>query len=126
MLNPTHEPIDGIVLRQMPHRNKEIPYRAGASYNHGGIVDSVELLITPAVRVEDLFVRADAKTGVIHIQANVRNAGTETVDGEYGIRHCTGRQRRNDRDHPTCSKNCPSATHSSRRRSKSRIRICGT
>ena len=82
VLNPTHEPIDGIVLRQTPHRNKDMPYRAGASYNHGGIVDSVELLIAPAVRVEDLFVRTDAKSGVMRIQANVRNAGTGTVNGE--------------------------------------------
>ncbi|NQT38044.1 MAG: glycoside hydrolase family 2 [Planctomycetes bacterium] len=83
VLNPTHEPIDGIVLKQIPHRNKEIPYRAGASYNHGGIVDSVELLITPAVRVEDLFVCADAETGVLRIRANIRNAGAGTVDGKF-------------------------------------------
>ncbi|MBN2475736.1 MAG: hypothetical protein JXB62_14085 [Pirellulales bacterium] len=81
VLNPTHEPIDGIVLRQTPHRNKEIPYRAGASYNHGGIVDSVELLIAPAVRIEDLHVCADARTGIVHIRANVRNAGARTVEG---------------------------------------------
>jgi hypothetical protein len=81
VLNPTHQPIDGIVLRQTPHRNKEIPYRAGASYNHGGIVDSVELLVTPPVRIEDLFVRADAKTGDVRIQANVRNAGGVPAKG---------------------------------------------
>jgi len=82
VLNPTHQPIDGIVLKQTPHRNKEIPYRAGASYNHGGIVDSVELLIAPAVRIEDLFVRADAKTGDVRIQANVRNAGNAPAKAE--------------------------------------------
>ena len=52
VLNPTHEPIDGVVLNQTPHRNKVIPYHAGASYNHGGIVDSVELLIVPHVRID--------------------------------------------------------------------------
>jgi len=81
VLNPTHEPMDGIVLNETPHRNKVIPYTAGASYNHGGIVDSVELLITPAVRVEDLFVRPDPPTGTIHVQANVRHAGPAAAPG---------------------------------------------
>jgi hypothetical protein len=26
VLNPTHEPIDGIVLSETPHRNKALPY----------------------------------------------------------------------------------------------------
>jgi hypothetical protein len=74
VLNPTTEPIDGIVLRETPHRNKAMPFYAGGSYNHGGIVDSVELLTTPAVRIDDLFVRADADTGTLRIQAHLRNA----------------------------------------------------
>ena len=45
---PRNSPIDGIVLGETPHRNKVIPYSAGSSYNHGGIVDSVELLVVPA------------------------------------------------------------------------------
>ncbi len=81
VLNPTHESIDGIVLNQTPHRNKVIPYSAGGSYNHGGIVDSVELLVVPAVRVEDLFVRPEMETGVLRIQANVRNAQNAPVRG---------------------------------------------
>ena len=46
--------IDGIVLGETPHRNKALPYSAGSSYNHGGIVDSVELLVVPACYVTDL------------------------------------------------------------------------
>jgi len=75
VLNPANEPIDGIVLSETPHRNKVIPYRAGASYNHGGIVDSVELLVVPAVRIDDLFARPETKTGKIRVQARVHNAG---------------------------------------------------
>jgi len=74
VLNPTHERIDGIVLNETPHRNKVIPYRAGASYNHGGIVDSAELLLAPAVGLDDLFARPDVKTGKIRVQVQVRNA----------------------------------------------------
>ena len=67
VLNPTDEPIDGFVLKETPHRVKE------GITNIGGILDSVELLVAPAVRVENLFVRPDPKTGRISIQANVRN-----------------------------------------------------
>ena len=75
VLNPTHEPIDDIRLTQTPRRNKTYPPKGGCDYNYGGITDSVEVLATPAVRVEDLFVRPDPKTGRIRIQANVCNAG---------------------------------------------------
>jgi len=92
VLNPTHEPIDGIVLNQTPHRNKVIPYRAGASYNDGGIVDSVELLVVPAVRIEDLFARPDIETGKIRVHVNVRNA-TEREAGvqlEFAVAPAAG------------------------------------
>lgn len=80
VLNPTHTPIDGIVLNQTPHRNKVMPYRSGSAWNQGGIVDSVELLAVPAVRVDDLFVRAEPKTGLVRVRAAVRNAGTAPAD----------------------------------------------
>lgn len=79
VLNPTHEPIDGIVLAQTPHRNKALPYSAGSAWNQGGIMDSVELLTVPAVYLEDVFVRPDGKTGRVRIQASVRNAGPVAV-----------------------------------------------
>ncbi|HUT36248.1 MAG TPA: glycoside hydrolase family 2 TIM barrel-domain containing protein [Planctomycetota bacterium] len=74
VLNPTHTPIDGIVLNETPHRNKVMPYSSGSAWNQGGIMDSVELLVAPPVRVEGLFARPDWKTGVIRVQASVRNA----------------------------------------------------
>ncbi|MCX6901068.1 MAG: glycoside hydrolase family 2 [Verrucomicrobia bacterium] len=81
VLNPTHERIDGIVLKETPKQARSIPYRAGDAYNHGGITGSVELLAVPAVRVEDLFARAESKTGTIRIRANVRNATRTAVRG---------------------------------------------
>ncbi len=74
VLNPTHQRIDGIVLNETPHRNKALPYSPGSAWDQGGIIDSVELLLAPAVRVEDVFARADGKTGIIRVQANLRNA----------------------------------------------------
>ncbi|UCH36643.1 MAG: glycoside hydrolase family 2 [Armatimonadota bacterium] len=83
VLNPTNEPIDGIALNETPHRNKAVPYWAGASYNHGGIMDSVELLAAPPVRIEDLFVRPDPRTGVIRITANARSAMPGPVSAAF-------------------------------------------
>jgi hypothetical protein len=52
VLNPTDEPIDGIRLVETPHRNKAIQnYQPGRSYNIGGIVAPVELLVVPALRI---------------------------------------------------------------------------
>ncbi|MBN1418058.1 MAG: glycoside hydrolase family 2 [Planctomycetes bacterium] len=84
VLNPTHTPIDGIVLNETPHRNKALPYTSGSAWDQGGIVDSVELLATPAVRIDDLFVRADPKTGIIRAEIAVRNAGPDAA-GEIEV-----------------------------------------
>ena len=75
VLNPTHEPIDGIVLNEIPHRNKALPYSPGSAWDQGGIWDSVEVLTVPKVWIEDVFVRPDWKSGQIRIQATIRNAG---------------------------------------------------
>ena len=81
VLNPTNEPIDGIRLGETPRRNKSYPPTPGCDYNYGGITDAVELIVAPAARVEDLFVRPDPKTGRIRIQANIRNAGKTAMAG---------------------------------------------
>jgi hypothetical protein len=87
VLNPTHERIDGIKLGEFPNRNRAFPPQAGASWNIGGIVDSVELLVTPAVRVEDVFLQPDWKTGAIRIQTTYRNATDRAVKAslEYAV-----------------------------------------
>lgn len=79
VLNPTNELIDGIKLSETPHTAKTLPWVPGRIGNWGGIVDSVELLVVPAARVEDLCVYPDWKTGKIRIHANLRNAGQEPV-----------------------------------------------
>lgn len=81
VLNPTNEGIDGIKLVEIPRRNKSYPPTPGCDYNYGGITDDVELLCAPVVRVENLFVRPDPKTGHIRIQANLRNAGNLAARG---------------------------------------------
>ena len=75
VLNPTNEPIDGYVIRECPGRNRVIPYSAGSDWAHGGIVDSVELLVTPAARIADLLLKPDWKTGIVRAQVALHNAG---------------------------------------------------
>jgi len=77
VLNPTNEPIDGMTLKQIPKQARVIPYRSGAEYNCGGITGSVELMLVPAVRVEDLFASANSKSDVIKIVTTLRNAGSK-------------------------------------------------
>ena len=79
VLNPSNVPIDGIRLLDTPRRCKFVPYGAGAAFNHGGLTGSVELLIVPEVRVEQLWVRAELADETFLVQANVRNAGSRTV-----------------------------------------------
>ena len=81
VLNPTYEPIDGIALKQTPSGAKQYPVATNSAYNCGGILDSVELLLAPAVRIEDLHVIPDWKTGEIRVRANVRNAAAQPTQG---------------------------------------------
>jgi Glycosyl hydrolases family 2, TIM barrel domain/Glycosyl hydrolases family 2, sugar binding domain/Glycosyl hydrolases family 2 len=74
VLNPGDEPIDGIVLPETPHRNKFTGLRNGALADYGGIIEPVELLLTPAVRITDVFLRPDWRTGRVPISVTVQNA----------------------------------------------------
>lgn len=85
VLNPTHQPIDGIVLNQTPHRNKYIPPMCGGSYNSGGIMYPVELRSVPPVYITDVFARPDIQTGNIGVTVSASNAGSETVSGTLSL-----------------------------------------
>lgn len=92
VLNPTLTPIDGITLDVTPHGLKKYPLQAGGVYNVGGLVDSVELLLAPAVRIESMFVCPEWDTGVIRISTNVRNASKQpaSVQIEWTVADATG------------------------------------
>jgi hypothetical protein len=66
VLSVFNTPVDGIVRSQTPHGGF-------APFNIGGIHDSVELLLTPPIRIEDLFVRAEPRTGKLRIEMTVRS-----------------------------------------------------
>ncbi len=74
VLNPTNERIDDFALSEIPHRNKVVPFRPGGSYNYGGITEGVELILTPPVYIEDIFVRADPESGVVEVETELSNS----------------------------------------------------
>jgi hypothetical protein len=86
VLNPTKEAIDGVQLPETPHRNKDVPFTPGRSFNTGGITEPVELVMAPAVRADDLFVRADPKTGTVRVRAELRNDTGKPVAARWKFR----------------------------------------
>ena len=82
VINPHHEPIEGVTLKETPHRNKAIPHRCGSSYNYGGILMPVQLAIVPAVRVAGVFVRPDVQTGRVRVSVTVQNDTGKAATGE--------------------------------------------
>ncbi len=82
VLNPKAEPIDGIVLAETPHRNKAPSgIGVGGSYNSGGITEPVEVFWTPAVRIDDVYVRPKWTNGEVRVQVTLTNTGSSAVSG---------------------------------------------
>lgn len=83
VLNPTDEPVEGFTLGQIPHRNK-VPRGivSGSSFNYGGIVQSVEILLLPAVRIADIFAQPNMHTGEMKVNVTVHNHLGATSSGE--------------------------------------------
>ena len=86
VLNPAAEPIDGMTLKQTPHRNKAIPFTPGSDANHGGIFLPVELLLVPAVRILDVHTVPDWRTGRVHVTVTVLNTLGSARSATVGVR----------------------------------------
>lgn len=76
---PGDQPVDGMTRLNTPQRGRACKTPPGGEVQCGGLIDSVELLVCPAVRIADLRVRPDWKTGEIRVSATVRNAGQAPV-----------------------------------------------
>lgn len=72
---PGDQPVDGLTRLNTPQRGRACSPPPGGEYQCGGLIDSVELLLCPATRIDDLCVRPDWRTGEIRVLATVRNAG---------------------------------------------------
>ena len=76
---PGDQPVDGLTRLNTPQRGRACTTPPGGEYQCGGLIDSVELLLCPTVRVVNLCVRPDWKTGEIRVLATVCNAGKKKV-----------------------------------------------
>jgi hypothetical protein len=85
VLSPTKEPIDGIALHKVAEGRRDYPEPRDNAYATGGIAGSVELLVAPAVRVEDIWAVPDWKTGDVRIRVSVRNPGAATITARLQI-----------------------------------------
>ena len=83
VLNPTKTLIDGLVLDQTPHSNKQLPedFHPGNGRNYGGMTGSVDLLLVPALRVTDVYARPDTRSGRIELDITVRNDTPLPISG---------------------------------------------
>ena len=84
-LNPTDEPIDGIILSETPHRIKRYPAGPGVDVNYGGIEDSVSLAIAPAVYISDLYAVPDPLSGRIQLELTVTNTRNHAAESDLQI-----------------------------------------
>ena len=82
VLNPGAKTIDGIVLNQTAHRNKSTTYGSGSAFDYGGIIEPVDLLLTPAVRITDIYLRPAWQTGHVQIRTTIRNTLPRTTAGQ--------------------------------------------
>lgn len=85
VVNPGPEPIDGLVLDEIPHRNKRVPLTPGSSYNYGGLLLPVELLVVPPVRITDVFARPCPDTGEVTLTVTVHNDEAAAAEGRLGV-----------------------------------------
>ena len=74
VLNPIDEPIEGVILAETPHRNKFVKIANGALPDFGGIIAPVELVYCPAIRIGDVYVRPDWKTGRVQIATTLHSS----------------------------------------------------
>jgi len=81
ILNPTIKEIDGISYANIPYGFKSEPITPGYLYSVGGIMEPVELLMTPTIRLTDVCVKPDAATGEIKVSATILNASKNVISG---------------------------------------------
>ncbi len=85
VLNATDEPIDGISMANIPRRNNTNRVTPGCGYASGGLVDSVELVTTPAARVADLQLLPNWRTGEIEARMTFENSSDSEITGEVAL-----------------------------------------
>ena len=71
---PHNEPMNNLTLEQIPHRNQHRhDHCPGSQQNVFGLREEIILLQPPKVRVSDLYIYGDIKSGCIKARAEVYN-----------------------------------------------------
>jgi hypothetical protein len=73
VLNPTNDLIDGIILKQTPHRNKITPYQTGYDFDYGGILQSVDIISMPDPWISNIFIIPDPSTSKFKISLTINH-----------------------------------------------------
>ena len=94
VLSPYEQAIGGIVLDEIPHRNKtNKAFKPGEMQNNGGIMQTMELLCTAPVRIEDAYIKADPGTGRVDCEITFQNHFPRAVEANLTVQifeHNTG------------------------------------
>ncbi|MBR0226278.1 MAG: hypothetical protein IJL92_09495 [Thermoguttaceae bacterium] len=85
VLNAADLPIDGISTANIPRRNNTNVVSPGSGYASGGLVDSVELVLAPAIRVVDLHLLPNWQTGAIEARATLSNTTGSPASLKLGL-----------------------------------------
>jgi hypothetical protein len=80
VLNPVDQPIDGYVLKEVPHRNKQTSANPGTGSNYGGIMQPVELRAVPLARITDAHVRPHSDDGRVFVTVSLSNGTDSAVE----------------------------------------------
>jgi hypothetical protein len=91
VLNPTHELLDGIRLQEVAEGRRDYPHPRDNAYNTGGITNSVELLVTPPVHIEEVHTVPDWKTGEVRVVATIRNETSRVIPAHLIFAACPAR-----------------------------------
>ncbi len=82
VIDPRDESIEQFSTGTIPKRNGTNQITAGCGANCGGIMDHVDLLITPCIYIDDLHVIPDPKTGTITARLKIQNNDKQEIHGQ--------------------------------------------
>ena len=71
VLSPANEPIDGMVLNELAVGRRRYPEPVDNAYATGGIIGSVELLLTPEIYIGDIYAIPDWESGEIKVETSL-------------------------------------------------------
>ncbi|HME53731.1 MAG TPA: glycoside hydrolase family 2 TIM barrel-domain containing protein [Candidatus Lokiarchaeia archaeon] len=85
VINPGNDPIDGFVLKEIPHRNKAVPYVTGYDFDYGGIVQPVKLVTVPDPWIEHVTVKSACLSGDIQLGITLQTESEQGISGNLVI-----------------------------------------